>query len=293
MDLSELSTSEIEQKKNELDKLKLLLKLKEKEIKNIKEEINVIKKKLLPYTNSQTAKNGYKEEELVCNDLCNPEIRNYFSPILGNDYHDVKRIPGTHKSDIQSNDRQWLAQVKKSKHDQFQQLDRHSIDSFIENIPELNSGKKILKEIFEYPLKSNGTHVDKTNPLKKLSIPDYSQEELDKFFILLNHNKKKIVEFGFYGPNLEKKPDYLFSVQYVGKKRDHILLFKIEKIVEYLLTLNFKISSKKTGIILGDNRTISLQRKGGDSEKKSSNDLQIKIILSNLIDKVHNLEYKL
>jgi len=46
-------------------------------------------------------------------------------------------------------------------------------------------------------------------------------------------------------------------------------------------------------ILLGDNNIISLQRKGGDSGRKSSNQLQIKLILSNLIDKVPILEYKL
>lgn len=35
------------------------------------------------------------------------------------------------------------------------------------------------------------------------------------------------------------------------------------------------------------------KEKGGDAGRKSSNQLQIKIILSNLIDKVSNLEYKL
>jgi len=57
--------------------------------------------------------------------------------------------------------------------------------------------------------------------------------------------------------------------------------------------LKFKISPRKTVIYLGDKGTISLQRKGGDGGKKGSNQLQIKLILSNLIDKVENLQYKL
>ena len=43
----------------ELDELKLLIKSKEGDITDI-----IVK--LLSYTNSQTAKNGYKEEELIC-----------------------------------------------------------------------------------------------------------------------------------------------------------------------------------------------------------------------------------
>jgi multidrug resistance efflux pump len=53
--------AELEDKNNELDILKILLKSKEREIEDIKV-------KSLSYTNSQTAKNGYKEE-LVCKDL--------------------------------------------------------------------------------------------------------------------------------------------------------------------------------------------------------------------------------
>ena len=59
----------LEEKNNELAELKLLLKLKEKEIEDNKV-------KLLSYTNSQAAKNGYKEEELVCKDLNTSLINN-------------------------------------------------------------------------------------------------------------------------------------------------------------------------------------------------------------------------
>lgn len=55
--------------------------------------------------------------------------------------------------------------------------------------------------------------------------------------------------------------------------------------------MNFKISPKKTRIILGNEKykdIISLQRKGGDTGKKTSNQLQFKITISNL----KNIEYK-
>ena len=110
---------------------------------------------------------------------------------------------------------------------------------------------------------------------------------------LLNKFKKQILEFAFLGTNLEIQPEYLFGVEYEDKKRSKIVVFKIREVISYLENLKFKISPRKTAILLGDKGTISLQRKGGDSGKKSSNQLQIKIILSNLIDKVSNLEYKL
>ena len=75
----------IEEKNNELDELKLVLKLKEKEIEDNKV-------KLLSYNNSQTAKNGYKEEELVCKDLNIKLIKKAFTPMLGNNYNECNII---------------------------------------------------------------------------------------------------------------------------------------------------------------------------------------------------------
>ena len=101
------------------------------------------------------------------------------------------------------------------------------------------------------------------------------------------------MELAFYGSNSEIKPEYLFGVEYENGKRNKIVLFKIEDVIKYLENLNFEISPRKTVIWLGKEHPLSLQRKGGDSGKKSSNQLQIKLIISNLIDKVPNLEYKL
>jgi len=101
------------------------------------------------------------------------------------------------------------------------------------------------------------------------------------------------LEYAFYGSNLELQPEYLFEVEYENVKRNKIVLFKIKDVIKYLEKLNFRISLRKTRILLGDDGAISLQRKGGDSGKKSSNQLQIKLILSNFIDKVFMLEYKL
>ena len=276
----------LEKKNNEIDKLKLLLKLKEI-------EIDEMKVKSLSFTNSETAKNGYKEEELVCKDLNSETIKQALNPILGNDYNECNRITGNHKCDIQSNNKILRGQVKKYKKGQFQQLDRHWIYSLIKNIPELDEASQILKDLFEYPLLPNGTHVDKDKSIKKLCNSNYSQEILDNFLGLLNNFKKQILEYAFLGTNIEIQPEYLFGVEYEDKKRSKIVVFKIQEVIGYLEKLKFKISHRKTAILLGDKGTISLQRKGGDSGRKCSNQLQIKIILSNLIDKVSNLQYKL
>lgn len=113
-------------------------------------------------------------------------------------------------------------QVKKYKNGQFQQLDRHWITNLIENIPELNDGLQILKDLCEYPLLPNGTHVDKTIPLKKLCLSNYSQKILDNFLILLNKHKRYILNYAFLGTNVEIQPDYLFGVEYNDNKKNKI-----------------------------------------------------------------------
>ena len=250
-------------------------------------------KKTLSFINSETAKNGYNEEELVCKDLNIESIKESLSPIIGNDFDECKRVKGNHKCDIMSNNNILKAQVKKYKNKQFQQLDRHWLINLIESIPELTDVTQILKDLFEYPLLLNGTHVDKTCPIKKLCTSNYSQEILDNLISLLNKHKHQILTYAFLGTNLETQPEYLFGVEYINNTRSKLIVFKINEIICYLETLKFKISPRKTAILLGDESIISLQRKGGDSGKKSSNQLQIKIILSGLIDKVPNLQYNM
>ena len=181
--------------------------------------------------------------------------------------------------------------MKKYKEGQFQQLDRHWIDDLIKNIPELNNASQILRELCEYPLLSGGTHIDKSMPLKKLCVSNYSQETLTNFLRLLNQHKRKILQYAFLGNNVEIQPEYLFGVEYNNDKREKIILFRITEIINYLETLDFKITKGKTVIVLGNDNILSLQRKGGDGGKKSSNQLQIKIIVSKLINKVNCLQH--
>jgi len=273
-----------------IENLQKSLDKKDIEINKLKEELDTVRKKNLSNTNSKTAKNGYKEEDMVCDDLSINELRNKFSSILGNEYDACSRVVGNHKCDIQSNNKKLTGQVKKYRKGQFQQLDRHWIDHFIKSIPELIGASRILKDLFEYPLLDNETHVDKSTPLKKLCLSNYSHETITNFLLLFNNNKRLILNYAFIGTNSEIHTEYLFGVEYLNDKRINIILFVITEIINYLETLDFKISPKKTAIILGDG-IISLQRKGGDNGKKCSNQLQFKIIISKLIDKVEHIQY--
>jgi hypothetical protein len=255
-----------------------------------KKKNDVLKK--ISHTNSNTAKNGYKEEFLVCNDLNkNSDLRKSFVEFLGNNYDHCSRVNGNYKCDIQSNNKVINGQVKKYKKGQFQQLDRHWIDYLIKYIPELEEVSYILKNLCECPLLSNKTHIDKSKSIKKLCLSNYSQIELNNFIDILNKHKKEILNYAFFGTNQKLKPEYLFGIEYKDNIRRKIILYKIKDIIIYLEKLQFRISKRKTVIKLGNDSILSLQRKGGDGGKKSSNQLQTKIIVSKLLNKVHNLEY--
>ena len=182
---------------------------------------------------------------------------------------------------------------KKYKKGQFQQVDRHWVDNLIGYIPELIDVSHMIKYLCELPVLANGTHVDKTMCVKKLSLSNYSQEELDNFVMSMNTNKREILNYAFKGTNPEMNPDYLFGVEYIDNVRTKIVLFQIKDIIDYLDTLDFQISKKETVIKLGDDSALSFQRKGGDGGRKSGNQLQIKIIVSKLIDKVNNVQHNL
>ena len=257
------------------------------------DEVNNIEKLSL-YTNSNTAKNGYKEEELVCNDLnTNINLRQLIIEISRTTYSSFLRINNNSKCDIQSTNKLINVQVKKYKQNRFQHLDRHWVDDLIKNIPELKQIDYILKKLCEKPLLNNGFYVDTSHSIVKLCSSNYSQSILDNFIDELNKNKQKILNFAFLGTNKNIQPDYMIGSEYVNNKRIKLIIFKIKDILIYLESLNFKITKRKTVIQLGDDSIISLQRKGGDNGKKSANQIQFKIIISKLQDKVTYKEYKL
>lgn len=259
------------------------------------EEIT-IKFNNLSLINSQTAKNGYKEENLVCSNLNNnKELRDflYINKMLSKPFDYCSKIKGNHKIDISSQNKILKAQIKKYKESAFQQLDRHKVNDLINYIPELNNIKDMLKKLCEIPLQKNKTHVNKKKGRVLLSTENYSNKELDQFINLLNKYTRKILEYAFYGNENEDKPDYLIGVEYIKgiNKRNKLVFFKISDIIDNLEKEKFKIKKSKSVISLGDNY-ITLQRKGGDGGKKSSNDLAFKIIISKL-NNIKHLEYKL
>ena len=120
---------------------------------------------------------------------------------------------------------------------------------------------------------------------------NYSQTQLDNFVLTLNQYKRKILHYAFLGTNPDIVPTYLFGVEYVNDSRNKIVLMKIQDIIDYLETLDFKISKEKRWLPSAMTVYYLCSEKGGDGGKKGSNQLQVKLIVSKLLDKIQNLQY--
>lgn len=191
-----------------------------------------------PSVNLNTAKGGYNEERWVANFL-----------------QDNVYVNQDRKSKVDIKNGEWNFQVKKSKKGQFQQVSRGTVDNFINDLPELEPIKDLLKERCEY---------------KK----EFKPELLES----LNSHKKKIIEHALLGHG--ERPDILCVTEW-GKnnnKREKITFFMMDEVIESLMQYDFKLRKSKTVIELGPSFTF--QRKGGDGGRQSANDIQFKLVPS-------------
>ncbi len=280
--ISKCNIDEINYKKIYL-KTKKKLRKKEKKINELLKQIVELKKINNEQNKyiiaSKTAKNGFKEEDLVVNDLNQIEsLKNNLQLFLNCSLMLFNKKSGTSKTDI--TDSNLKIQVKKHKKDQFGQVDRHYLSYFLNKIPQLEPTKKYLSGICELPLLDNGM-CDKSKSIKKLNKTNYSDQELDNLITLLNQNKEEIIKYALIGYEEESKPNILCGVEYTKDKiRNKLIFYKMDDVIKYLKTQTFKIRKSGTVIELGDSFTI--QRKGGDKGKKQANHLQMKLVFSNL-----------
>lgn len=229
--------------------------------------------------NVNTAINGYKEEDLICHDLNeNKLLIEKFKNFTNNSKLGFfSKIKGNFKSDISDSTNTFKIQVKKYKNKQFGQVDRHWVNDVISNIYGLKNVEHILKNLCEIPLKNCGNIVDKSKGRKLLNSKNYSDSELINFINIFNENKKQILEYVFLGKNIDYQPNYICGVEY-GKKRKQIIIYNISDVIEYLQQFNFSIKNSKSVISL--NNCFTIQRKGGDCGKKTSNQIQFKLTFS-------------
>lgn len=239
---------------------------------------------------SNTAKNGLNEELFIVDILNNDKnLQNQLSKFVNkNITNNAYKINGTKKSDI--NISNINIQHKKTKKNQFGQLDRHYVEDLIDKIPQLSKCKYILQNLCELPINTITSLCDKNYKITKINNINYTDHEINNLIQLFENNKRNILEYAFYGNDISYKPELLSITLYNNNKRDKLIIWKLTDVIDYLMTFNVNIKKSKTVIEISNGLTF--QRKGGDCGAKQANNFQIKFIPT-MLPLTNALVYKL
>ena len=238
---------------------------------------------------SLTAKNGFKEEEYIKDQLNNNIIlmlgfQKFLDINIDLNKCNATIIKGNKKTDIRIGNIN--IQHKKTKLKEFGQVDRHYVSYLIERIPELKECELMLRKLCEVPINEETGLCSEGSNVVKLDNINYSNDELNKLIKIIETNKEKIIKYAFLGYEEEYKPGIL-SISLFDENNKHcyrkkIIFWKMDDVIEYLVKCkdSVKIRDKKTVIEIS--KGLTFQRKGGDSGKKSANQFQIKFVPSGL-----------
>ena len=243
-----------------------------------------VEKKNLSLTNANAALKGRRNEQQVCDFLnCNPEKRKSLFPM---DFDYCNTVNDGSKIDIMSKNGLFSAQVKTT-NGTSEQLDRHYFEDMFKHKLKLEDEEynklEIFKTMCEYEVDEKG-FVKKNSEIKAkkaMAVENYNQEQLNSMLEILNKHKTKILDFVFLGIT-PKKPLY-----FIGRYLNMYYVFLMKDILFHLNKHEFRIKEKGKGkyfvIQLGSHQVMTFQRKGGDGEKKTSNQIATKINISKLI----------
>lgn len=270
----------------------------------------------LTINNSKSAKGGYIEEEKVLQNLnCDSGLSFLFvTKFLSNrtgttgtskgsslgdgvpkGFMKFKRhTSSTCKTDIINSSLKILIQIKR--YDTrccYSQIDRHWIDDFLQEIPDLNSVGFMLRNLCEIPLVPGTSLVDKNVGRYPLSSEYYKDTQIITLLTKLNNNKLQILQYVFQGRYKGSSPNYLMGIEYKKEVRVKTTIYRMEDVIDSInKNFSFEIKPRATVITLGN--VISMQRKGGDNGLRSSNQLQWKLrfnALSSIISPENTVEY--
>jgi hypothetical protein len=230
-------------------------------------------------TGSATAKQGYQAETHIAGLLnTNAFLRDKYHAFCGTTCDGVfRKLPGTSKTDVTNG--VWNLQVKKHAANRFGQVDRRWTQQLIDNVPGLDGPTgEMLGKLCEIPLMPCGQLVDPSRSRVLLSTENYTPEQLTQLTQTLESNKRAIVETVLLGTDPSTQPHHLCGIEYNETGAD-VTMYRMNDVVEYLLTFDFTITPRHSVIKLGP---LSIQRKGGDNKHKSGNNIQFKLVFSSL-----------
>lgn len=181
----------------------------------------------------------------------------------------VYKILGTKKADLMDANNLGI-QVKASKSN-YGQVKRCNLNRFTQLFPQTLEIQYLLKGNFCLPFDNRGICV-KNHPRKYFTTQFYQEVQLTDMLNILENNKRRIIEDVFLGRDKKFLPT-LFMVIANSKT---LIIWKTSDIIDQLCLEKWEIGNRGATIQLSS-RNFSLQRKGGDSGRKSANDLQFKL----------------
>lgn len=205
-----------------------------------------------------------------------------------------RRARGRGKTDVVDARGALRIQVKKTRALQFGQVGRHYVDELVRVVPGLGGVPAgMLKGLCELPVLAGTGRVDRSaGGVTPLAPPAYSAAELGALKTALAANKRALLEFTLRGRPGDPQPDLLALVDHRPRAgglparraatRSGLAFVRLADVVDALCErFEFEISAGATVLHLG--RVFSLQRKGGDGGRKTSNQLQFKVMFSRLL----------
>jgi len=226
----------------------------------------------LKQSSSEIAKGGFDEEDKIV-DILNKKkdilegLSNFLNKKIENNF---AVYPKYLKKKSDCHNKELKIQVKKSQAN-FGQIDRHYVDFLTTKVQKIKPIEYILKNLCEKKVNESGFCIG-----KRIEINDknYKNEEIDKLKKILNDNKKDIIKLALIGDEDEYKPEILSISEYNKNKIcERIIFYKTSDVLDFLYKQEIEI--RDTVIAFG--KCLTIQRKGGDKNKKTANQYQFKL----------------
>jgi hypothetical protein len=228
---------------------------------------------------SKTAFGGLNEEDKFVRKLKSPKTQygvkdTFRKDIKGHPY----KVDGTGKTDVFADceDSPLRVSVKKTKDGQFQQVHQTSLDRLIAFIPELLLHKDKLEKLFHLPIDAT-TNLCVKQSVVKLDEDIY--DDLDDLIKIFKDNRRKIVEYVLCGN--DDKPNILGVSMYVKSVSKQYIFHKMSDVIEFIMN-DGDVCIRPSGTVIQIANCLTLQRKGGDSGRKSANNIQFKFVPSRI-----------